>query len=138
MRTPAAQTPADGPGDRRRRGLDTMRQVNAAGGQRMLDELDEVAPDLGRFLLEFVFGDIYSRTRLPMRERQLVRLAALAAIGVDLEPMKANVDSALNVGVAPEDVIEVFVQCLPYIGFPRVLAAVRQAKEVFDDRSGSG
>ncbi|WP_242903313.1 carboxymuconolactone decarboxylase family protein [Actinomadura terrae] len=125
----------DVPSDRYQRGLETMRQVNETDGRRMLDELAEIAPDLERYLLEFVFGDVYSRTRLPMRERQLVRLAALAALGVDYEPMKANVNSALNVGVEPADIIEVFTQCLPYIGFPRVLQAVEQAKKVMDERS---
>ncbi|MQY09416.1 carboxymuconolactone decarboxylase family protein [Actinomadura macrotermitis] len=119
----------DGPDDRRRRSLDTMRRVNGAGGQRMLDE---AAPDLGRFLLEFVSGDICSRTHLPMRERQRVWPAA---IGV--EPMKANVGSVQNVGVAPGDIIGVFVRCLPYIRFPRVLAAVQQAKGDFDERSSA-
>ncbi|MFI6520462.1 carboxymuconolactone decarboxylase family protein [Spirillospora sp. NPDC050679] len=127
----------DEPSERYRRGLETMRQVNEADGRRMREGLAEVAPDLERFLLEFVFGDVYSRTVLPMRERQLIRLAALAAIGVDYEPMKANVGSALNVGVGHADIIEVFVQCLPYIGFPRVLAAVEQAKRVFDERSAA-
>ncbi|MFG2004975.1 carboxymuconolactone decarboxylase family protein [Spirillospora sp. NPDC048911] len=122
------------PNERRRRGLETMRQVNESGGERMLDELAEIAPDLGQFLLEFVFGDIYSRSQLSLRERQLIRLTALATLGVDYEPMKANVDSALNVGVEQADIIEVFVQCLPYIGFPRVLAAVQQTRKVLDER----
>ncbi|WP_067474413.1 carboxymuconolactone decarboxylase family protein [Actinomadura hibisca] len=125
------------PSDRYRRGLETMRQVNEADGERMREELAKVAPDLERYLLEFVFGDVYSRPRLPMRERQLVRLAALAALGVEYEPMKANVDSALNTGVEQADIIEVFVQCLPYIGFPRVLAAVQQTKRVLDERSAA-
>lgn len=39
-----------------------------------------------------------------------------------------------NVGISPEKVIEIFLQCIPYTGFPKVLNAVFAAKKVFAER----
>ncbi|MER7134788.1 carboxymuconolactone decarboxylase family protein [Streptosporangium saharense] len=127
---------SDRPQDpRHRRGLELMNEIDPADGQRMLDEFAGIAPDLGRFLIEFVFADIYSRSVLSLRERQFVRLAALAAMGIGDAPMRANINSALNVGLEVSDIAETFIQCLPYAGFPRVIVAVEQLKAIVEERA---
>ncbi|MER6508692.1 carboxymuconolactone decarboxylase family protein [Nonomuraea sp. NPDC001636] len=126
---------SDRPQDpRRQRGLELMNEIDPADGGRMLDEFATIAPDLGRFLVEFAFADIYSRSVLSLRERQFVRLAALAAMGVGGAPMRANINSALNVGVPVSDIAETFIQCLPYAGFPRVITAMEQLKAIVEER----
>ncbi|MGW2158994.1 carboxymuconolactone decarboxylase family protein [Nonomuraea sp. NPDC001699] len=111
-----------------------MNEIDPADGGRMLDEFATIAPDLGRFLVEFAFAGIYDRSVLSLCEQQFVRLAALAAMGIGDAPMRANINSALNVGLPVSDIAETFVQCLPYAGFPRVITATEQLKAIVEER----
>ena len=45
--------------------------------------------------------------------------------------LEVHINGALNVGVSAEKIIETFTQCIPYVGFPRVLNAIFTAKKVF-------
>jgi len=79
---------------------------------------------IANFLTEFCFGDIFSRNGLSIQLRELLSLCILAAIGADdrikshsLANIKAGNDAAMQ--------IEAMIQCLPYIGFPAALKAVK-------------
>ena len=43
------------------RGLAKLREIDGEAGERVLESLDGIAPDFARYLIEFPFGDIYSR-----------------------------------------------------------------------------
>ena len=45
--------------------------------------------------------------------------------------MKVHIHAALNVGISREEIVEAFIHCVPYLGFPKALNAVFAAKEVF-------
>lgn len=96
--------------------------------------LSGIAPDLGRYIVEFTFGDIYAREGLSLQERELVTIASLLTAGGCGPQLRVHLNGALNVGVAPEKIVEAIVHCVPYVGFPRVLNAVATAKEVFASR----
>jgi 4-carboxymuconolactone decarboxylase len=59
-----------------RRGWERLREVDAEGGERVIESLQSVAPDFGHYVVEFAFGDIYSRPVLDPRQRQLVTISA--------------------------------------------------------------
>ncbi len=105
-------------------------------GEKMLAELEEVAPELGRYIVEFGYGEVYARPGLQLRERQLVTLAALVAQGGAAAQLELHIGGALRVGIARAEVIEAIVQCLPFVGFPRVLNAVATARQVFETEAG--
>lgn len=115
-------------------GLEKLAEVDGRQGDRVIQSLKELAPDLGKFIIEFAFGDIYTRPALDLKQRECVTLSSLAALGGTENQLRVHINGALNVGVTPEEVIEVFIQCIPYVGFPRVLNAVSVAKEVFKSR----
>lgn len=50
--------------DRYERGLEKFREVDGKGGQKAVDDLKELVPEIGRYLIEYPFGDIYSRPGL--------------------------------------------------------------------------
>ena len=108
-------------------------QVDGQGGIAVVESLADVAPDIGRFIVEFAFGDIYARDDLSLRDRELVTISGLCVQGAADPQLKVHVQGALNVGISPEEVIGVFIQCIPYVGFPRVLNAVSVARTVFDE-----
>ena len=113
------------------RGMEMLRRIDGSGGEAVLRSLEDVAPDLGRYIAEFAFGDIYARPRLGPAERELITLASLLTAGGCEAQLEVHINAALHVDVPPEKIIEVFLQCIPYTGFPRVLNAVYAAKRIF-------
>lgn len=121
-------------GDRYARGEDRLREVDGERGIEVIESLNDVAPDLGRYIVEFAFGDVYARPGLDLRQRQLVTLGGLIALGDTAPQQNVHFNAALNVGLSPRQVIETVIQAVPYTGFPRVLNAVGVVREVFKER----
>ncbi|MBD5458426.1 MAG: carboxymuconolactone decarboxylase family protein [Lachnospiraceae bacterium] len=78
--------------------------------------LEDIAPDLGRYIVEFAFGDIYPRTGLTLQEREMITITSLLTSGGCEPQLEVHINGSLNVG------------------FPRVLNAVFVAKKVFGER----
>ncbi|GAB2974600.1 carboxymuconolactone decarboxylase family protein [Actinosynnema sp. NPDC050801] len=110
--------------------------IDALGGgyEAIFAPMADIAPDLSRFVAEFAFGDVYSRPGLAPKDRQLLTIAALIALGGVESQLKFHIGAALNIGVEPKSVVETILHCLPYVGFPRTVNAMRLAKEVMADR----
>lgn len=113
------------------RGMEKRREIDGAGGEGVIHSLEDIAPDLGRYITEFAFGDIYCRGTLSLQEREIITLASLLTAGGCEPQLEVHIAAALHTGIPPEKIIEVFLQCIPYTGFPRVLNAVFAAKRVF-------
>jgi 4-carboxymuconolactone decarboxylase len=79
--------------------------------------------DLGEYMVNFVFGDIYSRPGLPLRERELVTIAVLVALGRETQ-LKTRLRTALNVGATPKELEEAIIQTVPFAGFPTAIGAM--------------
>ena len=88
-------------------------------------------------IVEFAFGDVYCREGLDLQEREMITLATLLTLGGCETQLEVHLHGALNVGVTPQKIIETFLQCIPYTGFPRVLNAVAVAKRIFEQRQVS-
>ena len=116
-------------------GLEKLAEIDGRGGEEVISSLESISPDLGRYIAEFAFGDIYSRGTLSMQERETVTLACLLALGGCEPQLEVHINGALNTGITPEKIVEIFLQCIPYAGFPRVLNAVFTAKNVFSERN---
>ena len=121
--------------ERLNKGIERLKEVDGCAGERVVASLAEVAPDLGRYILEFAFGDVYCREGLSLQEREMITISSLLTTGGCEAQLEVHVNGALNVGVSPEKVIETFIQCVPYTGFPKVLNAVNVAKKVFAERN---
>ena len=115
-------------------GMEQLRTIDGKGGENVIKSLEDIAPDLGKFIVEFAFGDIYTREGLTTEEREMITLSSLLTAGGCEPQLEVHVGGALNVGISPEKVIETFLQCIPYTGFPKVLNAVFAAKKVFSER----
>ncbi len=115
-------------------GMEQLKSIDGRGGENVIKSLEDIAPDLGRFIVEFAFGDIYTRQGLSKEERELITISSLLTAGGCEPQLEVHINGALNVGISPEKVIETFLQCIPYTGFPRVLNAVSVAKKVFAER----
>jgi len=112
-------------------GMEQLKAIDGKGGENVIRSLEDIAPDLGKFIIEFAFGDIYTRERLTTEEREMITLSSLLTAGGCEPQLEVHINGALNVGISPEKVIETFLQCIPYTGFPKVLNAVFTAQQLF-------
>lgn len=112
-------------------GTEQLRKIDGVGGEKVIESLKDIAPDLGKYIIEFAFGDIYPRKGLSLQERELITITSLLTAGGCEPQLEVHINGALNVGITPEKIIETFIQCIPYTGFPKVLNAVTVAKHVF-------
>ncbi|WP_418131202.1 carboxymuconolactone decarboxylase family protein [Variovorax sp. 375MFSha3.1] len=122
-----------GQGDSQRyaRGLAKLREIDGEGGVKVVESLAGIAPDFGRLVIEFPFGDIYSRPGLDLRSREIATVAALTAMGNATPQLKVHIQAALNVGVTRDEVVEVIMQMAVYAGFPAALNGLFAARDVF-------
>jgi 4-carboxymuconolactone decarboxylase len=125
-------------GARLKRGKKRLREIHGRGGEAVVEALAAIAPDLARYIVEFAFGDVYSRGGLSLKERQIATVAALVALGHPQPQLKSHIHGALNVGCSRKEVIEIIIQMAIYAGFPAALNAATSAQEVFRDRDGKG
>lgn len=113
-------------------GWEKLKEVDGEAGEKVVESLKDIAPDLSRYIIEFAFGEIYSRKSLNLRERELITLSSLLTAGGCEAQLEVHIKAALHVGIRKEEIIECFLQCIPYTGFPKVLNAVAVAKKCFN------
>lgn len=112
-------------------GLEKLREIDGMAGERVIASVADIAPDFAKYLIEFPFGDIYSRPRLDLMAREIGVIAALTALGNATPQLKVHIHGALNVGCSREEVVEMTMQMSVYAGFPAALNGLFAAKEVF-------
>ncbi len=93
----------------------------------------EFDPELANDFSKFITGNLYSRTVLTLPERQMIAVAALAALRAAKE-LRLHVNAALNVGCDPKKLAEIFFQIGTYAGMPAVNEALEVYREVLQER----
>jgi 4-carboxymuconolactone decarboxylase len=124
--------------DRYERGWEKLKEIDGEAGERVIESLKDIAPDLGRYVIEFPFGDVYSRPGLDLKSREIATVSALTALGNAQPQLKVHIHGALNVGCTREEIIELIIQMAVYAGFPAALNAIFAAKDVFEERDAKG
>ena len=122
--------------DRFTKGLETMKQyVTEEEANRMVehDALADIAPDLRKMIVEFAYGDVYSRPGLDVKSRALVVITAVVTQGAAPQT-KTHITRGLHAGLTPKEIVEALLQLVPYIGFPRVQNALTIAQQVFQEK----
>ncbi len=119
------------------RGLGRMRAMFGPGIESALQGLAATSPDLARCLVEFPFGDVYSRPGLDLKTREMLTIAALTVLGYPQAELRDHIRGALNVGCTCDDILEIILQMAVYAGFPAALEAVRTAASVFVENKQS-
>lgn len=115
-------------------GRQVLDEVDGTAGQNVIDALSDISPELAHQVVAWGFGEIYSRPGLEPRDRQLVTLGMLTALGGSEPQLTVHVNAALNVGLTPAQIVEALLHSAVYCGFPRALNATFTAKAVFAER----
>jgi 4-carboxymuconolactone decarboxylase len=124
--------------ERFRRGWEKLKEVDGEAGEKVVAGLKDIAPEFGNYVIEFAFGDIYSRPGLDLRSREIAVVSALTALGNAAPQLKVHINGALNVGVTRSEVVETIMMMGVYAGFPAALNGLAAAKEVFAERDAKG
>ena len=88
-----------------------------AGTDEVLDIMKEVFPDFWKMTHEHLYGDMWARPKLSLRERMIATLAALQAL-VCVDEMKRHMRHALNIGISEEEIFEIIIHVMNYSGWP--------------------
>lgn len=116
-------------------GLALLQTIDGRGGEAVIQSLEDIAPDFARYLIEFPFGDIYTRPGLEIGKREIATVAALTALGNAQPQLKIHIAAALRAGCTRTELVETIMQMAVYAGFPAALNGLFAAKEVFaEDR----
>lgn len=121
--------------ERFEKGLSKLKEIDGEAGEAVIERLRDIAPDLGNLIIEFSFGDIYSRDGTTLKQKEIAVVAALTAMGNAAPQLKVHINGALNVGCSVEELVEVIIQMSSYNGFPSSLNAINLLKEVISDRN---
>lgn len=93
---------------------------------------DNMGEDVSMFLTEVCFGDFYTREGLDLKTRELLVISLLVTTG-NTSVLKSHIKGSLKIGNSKETITAAIIQCLPYVGFPNTLAALRTMKEVLQE-----
>jgi 4-carboxymuconolactone decarboxylase len=110
---------------------ETLSSIHGPIGEGVMDALKDIAPDLARYIIEFPYGDIYSRGILSLKEREIATIASLTTLGNAAAELRAHIQGGLNVGCSRREIVEVIMQMAIFAGFPAAINAIMVAKEVF-------
>ncbi|MGF6881432.1 4-carboxymuconolactone decarboxylase [Nocardia sp. GAS34] len=129
--------PDETTGQRYERGLAELERIDGQAGRQVIDSLADIAPDFARYVIEFAFGDVYSRSGLDLKTRELATVAACTALGSAGPQLRVHLHGLLNVGGTREEAVEAIMQMAGYAGFPAALNGMAAAREVFAERAAA-
>ena len=116
---------------RRSLGAQTIGEVLGQTPEQVERSLGDIAPQLATYVLETIYGDIYESPTLDVRTRQIVTVAALATLGTAAPQLRTHIGGALRCGVTREELVEIMMQLVPYVGVAAAINGVAACREVF-------
>lgn len=94
---------------------------------------EEMFPEFWQMTLGHLFGEVWSRPGLPLRDRSMISMVTLAVLGRS-EELKMHMGYALNIGISREEMLEMLMHLAHYAGWPASVSALRTLKEVVSSR----
>lgn len=116
------------------KGKEVLENIQKRSVEEIFKDLEDIAPDLSRFVVEFPYSEIYTREEVDLKTRELCTVSALTVLGT-IPQLKDHINAALNVGNTPVEIVEIIMQMSAYCGFPKAINGIVAAKEVFSERN---
>lgn len=123
-------TPADAPADATAPASPPRARDVIFGTQqnRIQERLNDLDPDLGRYIQEFAYDTVYDRPGLDLKSKELIACALLVSLGSPPE-LRTHIRGAMNAGATEDEVRGALMMCVPYLGFPRTVAAFEMLRQ---------
>ena len=110
-------------------GNQTQVDIFGEGMRGFQDCGPEESRHINRWLADNCFGDYYTRTGLDHKQREMITFCFLAGQGGCEPQLTSHAAGNILVGNSKEFLIKIISQCLPYLGYPRSLNALRCVNE---------
>src|SRR5579863_2235120 len=94
------------------------------------DAVRDVVPDLIKYSETVLFGEVWERPGLKKRDRSLIVVATLIALGRERQ-LPGHLQRALDTGVTKNEISEIITHLAFYAGWPAAMTAAQIAKDVF-------
>lgn len=115
--------------NRHEKGKAIQEQLYGEGIKKAMEDIPGgMGTDMERFLTEFCFGDIYTRKGLDVKTRELLAYCTLTTLEAE-DQLRSHTRGNLIAGNSKETLAAAVIQCLPYIGFPPAIKALKIIKE---------
>lgn len=124
--------------ERFKAGWEKLKEIDGEAGEKVIESLKDISPDLGKFIIEYAFGDVYTRDGLDLKSKEIAVVAALTAMGNAQPQLKVHINGALNTGSSINELKEVILQMSVYSGFPSAINGMNALKEVLQERQSHG
>jgi len=105
---------------------------------RRVDQVIPQGTDLQDYAIGFIYGDLCQRPQLTMRDREVVVLAALTALGGCEDALSQHVVLSRAVGLTRDEILEIILHAAAYVGFPRAAAATAVASRILQQADADG
>ncbi|MEX0407994.1 carboxymuconolactone decarboxylase family protein [Aquibium sp. LZ166] len=114
-------------------GIELRRKMfGAAGAEQQIEKASDFTQPMQDIVTRICFGEVWQRPGLGTRERSMITLAMLAALGKEPE-LKVHVRGAIANGVTKEEIREILVHSFLYCGIPAMVGGLRAAESVLGD-----
>jgi 4-carboxymuconolactone decarboxylase len=114
------------------------RSIVVRGSDAAGDEVQGVAPDLGRYILQAAFGEASDRPGLDPRSRELVTIAALATVRSSASELRHHIGAGRDIGLTREEIVETITQVgVPHAGFASAVTGIALVHEVFAEHDAA-
>ena len=90
----------------------------------------DMGQNVERYLTDYFFGEIYSRGALDLPTRELLGYCVLTALEAESQ-LHSHYHGNINAGNTPETLTAAVIQCLPYVGFPAAIKALRIIRQEY-------
>jgi 4-carboxymuconolactone decarboxylase len=121
---------------RRVRGAKKIGEILGQAPEQVERNLGDIAPGLATYVLETIFGEVYQSPVLDSRTRQIITVTALATLGTAAPQLRTHIQGALRCGISREELVEVMMQLVPYVGVAAGINGVTACRDVFRDEDG--
>lgn len=117
--------------ERYEKGLKTLKSLHGDHAIKLFEERRKFCPEIVDMDIEWCLGEIASRSAIDYKTRELVIIASCITLGHAMPQLRVHLETALKIGTRKEELIDVFLQMIPYAGMAAVNNAMSVAEEVF-------
>lgn len=120
---------------KRETGIQRMKEILGENAEEIVKSFEAVSPDFANYVVEFAYGDLYTRKGFSDMHRELAAVACLIGQKNTGLPLKAHMNAMLNVGWTKADITELLIYLVGYVGFPACVEALATLKTILEERN---
>ncbi|MDK9757528.1 carboxymuconolactone decarboxylase family protein [Vibrio sp. D173a] len=116
------------------RGMWVMNRLEDGLAERVSSKLSELDSDLPRLITDYAFGSVVARPGLDLKNREMLTVASLISLGNATPQLELHMKAAINVGVSPEELLEVVIQMAVYAGVPACMNGLASYRKIMNEK----